>query len=73
MKEGLYSGVQNIVNPKVRDSFAANTAALLRFDRRKHPKNGSFKEFEERGVLSAVHFTASGTAAAWNRAQPTMR
>ena len=50
-----------------------NHCAVLRFDRRKHPKNGSFKEFEERGVLSGVHFTASGTAAAWNRAQPTMR
>jgi hypothetical protein len=47
--------------------------ALLRADRRKHPKNCPFKEFEERRVLSAVHFTASGTAAAWNRAQPTMR
>src|SRR5688572_32985593 len=53
---------------KLRD-----TAPLLRFDRRKHPKNGSFKEFEERGVLSGVHFIASGTAAAWNHAQPTMR
>ena len=47
------------------------TAPLLRMNPR--AKIVCFKEFEERRVVSAVHFTASGTAAAWNRAHPTMR